>query len=87
MTADTPLTLQLRAVNAQVYGVHTSGGEHVGNLKLIGGAWKFKAVGYDADARVVPGGGPLSNKHNTIFATPTAAAVSAGLLGATLSPA
>ena len=84
MTADSPTALQLRPVNAQVYSVHTPDGGHVGNLKLIGGAWKFKAFGYDADGSVVPGGGPLTDKHNRAFAIPSAALVSAGLVGASL---
>jgi hypothetical protein len=41
---------------------------HVGNLKQIGGVWKFKAIGYDAAGQVVPGGGPLTDRHNTLFA-------------------
>ena len=66
----TPATLQLRPVNAQVYSVHTASGGHVGNLKLIGGVWKFKAIGYDVNGQVIPGGGPLTDQHNTVFATP-----------------
>ena len=62
--------LHLRPVNAQVCSVLTASGEHVGNLKLIGGVWKFKAIGYDASGQVIPGGGPLTDKHNTAFATP-----------------
>ena len=48
--------------------VESSAGLHVGNLKLIGGAWKFKAIGYDASGQVIPGGGPLTDRHNTSFA-------------------
>ena len=81
MTANSPLPLHLKPVNAQVYSVHAAGGGHVGNLKLIGGAWKFKAVGFEADGSVVPGGGPLTGRHNTAFAAPDAALVSAGLAG------
>jgi len=71
--------LQLHPVNAQVCGVYTSDGVHVGNLKLIGGVWKFKAIGVDADGQVVPGGGPLTERHNTVFAVLDAAAVNAVL--------
>ena len=46
----------------------TDAGLHVGNLKLIGVVWKFKAIGYDAVGQVVPGGGPLTEKHNVMFA-------------------
>jgi hypothetical protein len=50
--------------------VLTGAGLHVGNLKLIGGVWKFKAIGYDASGQVVPGGGPLTDRHNMIFVSP-----------------
>jgi hypothetical protein len=50
--------------------VLTAAGLHVGNLKLIGGAWKFKAIGYDVYGQVVPGGGPLTDRHNMVFAAP-----------------
>ena len=66
----TPSILHLRPVNAQVCSVLTASGEHVGNLKLIGGVWKFKAIGYDDGGRVIPGGGPLTDKHNIVFAMP-----------------
>jgi hypothetical protein len=65
----TPARLHLRPVNAQVCSVHTASGAHVGNLKWIGGVWKFKAIGYDTDGRVIPGGGPLTDQHNTAFDT------------------
>jgi len=71
--------LTLRPVNSQVHSVHLAGGAHVGNLKRIGAIWKFKAVGYDADGSVMPGGGPYTDKHNTQFETPDAAQVSAAL--------
>jgi len=73
----TALTLQ--PVNANVYSVHTPDGAHVGNLKRIGTVWKFKAVGYDAAGHVIPGGGPLTDKHNTTLAAPDAAELSAQL--------
>jgi hypothetical protein len=59
--------LRLQPVNPGVCEVHTSDGLHVGNLKLIGSLWKFKAIGYDEARRVVPGGGPLTDRHNTVF--------------------
>ena len=49
---------------------------HVGNLKRIGNVWKFKAIGYDANGKVIPRGGPLTDRHNTPFATSDAAEVS-----------
>ena len=65
-----PLTLT--CVNANVYSVHLADGSHVGNLKRIGSVWKFKAVGYDDTASVVPGGGPFTHRHNTQLAEPDA---------------
>ena len=55
--------------------VVAASGLHVGNLKLIGGVWKFKAVGYDASGQVIPGGGPLTERHNSVFAALDAAEV------------
>lgn len=77
MTPVTPLTLQ--RVNDQVFAVLSSQGEHVGNLKLIGGVWKFKAIGHDENGALVPGGGPLTGRHNMTFAVPDEALISAGL--------
>ncbi|MGE0384598.1 MAG: hypothetical protein AB7Q97_07685 [Gammaproteobacteria bacterium] len=54
---------------------------HVGNLKLIGGRWKFKAVGYGADGAVHPGGGPFTHRHDAIVDAPDAALVERALLG------
>jgi hypothetical protein len=73
----TALTLTL--VNPDVYSVHQPDGLHVGNLKRIGAIWKFKAIGYDAAGQVVPGGGPLTDRHNTAFAAPDALEVSTRL--------
>ncbi|MCM2347912.1 hypothetical protein [Acidovorax soli] len=78
--------LQLLPVNAGVVAVHTADGAHVGSLKLVGGVWKFKAMGYDAAGGMEPGHGPLTDQHNMQFATPDAAEVSARLL-ATLGSA
>ena len=46
-------------------------GYHVGNLKWIRGAWKFKAMGHNGSGAVTPGGGPLTDQHNTVFANST----------------
>ena len=78
--------LQLVSVNAAIVSVHTADGAHVGSLKLVGGVWKFKAMGYDAAGRMEPGHGPLTGQHNMQFATPDAAEVSARLLGAQDDP-
>ena len=55
-------------------------GRQVGNLKLIGGRWKFKAIGHDAQGQLVPGGGPLTGRHNTTFDQLDIAEISARLL-------
>ncbi len=72
--------LQLLPVNADVLAVHAADGAHLGSLKKIGAVWKFKAVGYDAAGGLEPGGGPLTDRHNTVFAEPDAAEVTARLL-------
>lgn len=72
--------LTLRPVNANVHSVHLADGTHVGNLKRIGAIWKFKAIGYDAAGFVEPGGGPLTQCHNTEIAEPDALALSQALL-------
>jgi hypothetical protein len=72
--------LQLHPVNEQVCRVTSSDGTHVGNLKLIGGVWKFKAIGMDAHGHVIPGGGPLTDRHNTVFAVLDEAVVHATLM-------
>ena len=64
--------LTLNWVNADVRSVHLPDGSHVGNLKRIGAVWKFKAIGYDAAGHIIPGGGPLTDRHNTPFAAPDA---------------
>lgn len=73
-------SLTLRPVNANVHSVHLADGTHVGNLKRIGAIWKFKAVDYDAAGDVEPGGGPLTQWHNTEFSEPDAGTVSATLM-------
>ncbi len=75
-----PGPLSLQSVNANVVSVHLADGAHVGNLKRVGAVWKFKAVGYDTTGAVEPGGGPLTNQHNMVFAQPDAAEVGTRLL-------
>jgi hypothetical protein len=75
------MLLMFKKLNEQVVSVHLSDGELVGQLKLIGGMWKFKAVGYTAEGHVVPGAGPLTDRHNMTFAVLDEAAVTAGLVG------
>lgn len=71
--------LTLIPVNANVHSVHQADGTHVGNLKRVGSIWKFKAVGYGSDGGVEPGGGPLTDRHNTEFSAPDAIEVNARL--------
>lgn len=71
--------LTLSRVNDGVYCVLAGPDLHVGNLKLIGGQWKFKAIGYGAQGEVFPGGGPLTDRHNTAFAAPDEAVITAVL--------
>ena len=54
-------------VNDGIYALHDLAGLHVGNLKWISGHWKFKAIGYGSKGEVIPGGGPLTDRHNTPF--------------------
>jgi len=61
--------LRLSPFNDAIYRVLTEMDEHVGNLKLINGRWKFKAIGYDEHGDVLPGGGPLTDRHNLSFET------------------
>jgi hypothetical protein len=64
-------------VDARICRLADAHGRHVGNLKLIGGRWKFKAIGYADDGGVVPGGGPLTDRHDTVLDAPDAASVAA----------
>lgn len=56
--------------NERVYRVLTAGAEHVGNLQHSNGQWKFKAVGYDPKGAILPGWGPLTNRHNRVVPAP-----------------
>jgi hypothetical protein len=76
-TMTSPLILS--RVNDQLWQVLLQQGDHVGNLKLIGGVWKFKAVGYDASGGVMPGHGPLTQHHNARFEAFDEAAITAAL--------
>lgn len=55
----------LQLDSPDVCRIQTEAGLHVGNFKRIGNVWKFKAIGYDDTGQVIPGGGPLTDKHNT----------------------
>ena len=78
MSERTP-KLTLHPVNAGVCHVHDASGQLVGSLKLIGQRWKFKAIGHTPEGQVVPGGGPFTHRHNTVFDALDAAHVAAGL--------
>ena len=61
--------LSIASLNSRACRVLDSMGHHVGNLNFILGSWKFKAIGYDVSGEVIPGGGPLTERHNTVFAS------------------
>ena len=71
--------LTLTRLEDDVYRILTDQGDHVGNLKFINGVWKFKAIGYDPNGEVIPGGGPLTDRHITVFVTFVAALIGAAL--------
>ena len=73
-----PLTL--KPLQAGVCQVLDANGLHLGNLKLIGAVWKFKAIGYGPAGELIPGGGPLTERHNTCFTSLDAEVISAALL-------
>lgn len=76
------MTLTLSRLNDSVYRVLADQGLHVGNLKLIDGLWKFKAIGYEHNGDIIPGWGPLTKLHNTTFV-----ALDEALINARLVPA
>ena len=63
-----------------MYRVIAAAEGHVGNLELIAGQWKFKAVGYRLAGELVPGGGPLTGRHNTVFDAPDETQLASTLL-------
>lgn len=83
MTA--PLTLHSvvtdASPNPSVCQVRDAHGQLVGNLKLIGNSWKFKAIGFGPAGELIPGGGPFTHRHNTVFRALDADTVTAGLVG------
>jgi len=72
--------LTLSRTNDLVHRVMRERDEHVGNLKLINGLWKFKAIGYDSQGEVIPGGGPLTLWHNMTFTALDVAQINARLV-------
>ena len=75
-----PPPLTLKPLRAGVCQVLDAKGLHLGNLKLIGAVWKFKAIGYGPAGELIPGGGPLTDQHNTSFTSLDAEVISAALL-------
>lgn len=72
--------VQLIRRTALIYRVVHNEQGHIGNLKFANGAWKFKAIGYEPDGRVIPGGGPYTHRHNLELAVPDADALGSALL-------
>ena len=60
-------TQLLKPLNEGVCALHDPTGLHVGNFKWVNGHWKFKAIGYGPSGQVMPGHGPLTDRHNTRF--------------------
>ena len=58
----------IQKINDGMHALHNAEGLHVGNFKWIKGQWKFKAVGYGPAGQVMPGDGPLTDRHNTCLA-------------------
>jgi hypothetical protein len=78
MSDTAPLGLQ--TLGEELCRVSDAHGVCVGHFKRIRGVWKFKALGQDADGHTVPGGGPLTHRHNTVLAELNPASVNAALL-------
>ncbi len=60
--------MKLQKINEGVYALYDPSGSHVGNFKWINTLWKFKAIGHDPHGQVIPGGGPLTDRHNITMA-------------------
>lgn len=58
------LPLQLRPINDGAQFVTSVNGVILGQIKRINGTWKFKALWLDEEGDWVPGGGPLTDRHN-----------------------
>ena len=71
--------LKLKKINDTVHVVMSAGGEHLGSLRVINASWKFKAIGYDDQGNIIPGGGPLTHRHNVTFERIDLAEICAGL--------
>ncbi len=58
----------LKPLSDGVFALYDPSGLHVGNFKWVNGQWKFKAVGYGPAGQMMPGHGPLTDRHNACFA-------------------
>jgi hypothetical protein len=58
------LPLQLRPISDGAQFVITAQGVVMGQIKRINSTWKFKALWLDEVGDWVPGGGPLTDRHN-----------------------
>lgn len=72
----------LKPVNDGVVMLHDDQGLHVGHFKWIQGQWKFKAIGYGPSGELLPGGGPLTHRHNTVLTQLDEALIRAQILEA-----
>jgi hypothetical protein len=62
-------------------------GQVVGNLRLVHMRWKFKAIGFDEQGQVIPGGGPLTDRHNLSFDRLDETEICTALLGERIATA
>jgi ABC-type transport system involved in cytochrome c biogenesis ATPase subunit len=79
--------VKLVNINPSVVQVQADDATPLGHLKHINGLWKFKALGYDDQGDLVPGGGPLTGVHNAVFETLDPTAIAARLFPATSASA
>ncbi len=49
--------------------------------------WKFKAIGFDEQGQVIPGGGPLTDRHNLSFDRLDETEICTALLGERIATA
>jgi len=61
------LPLKLRPINDGAQFITTAKGVVMGQIKRINGTWKFKALWRDEVGDWVPGGGPLTDRHNAML--------------------
>ena len=79
--------MKLVNINPSVVQVQADDATPLGHLKRINGLWKFKALGYDDQGDLVPGGGPLTGMHNAVFETLDPTVIAARLFPVISAPA